>query len=492
MVLFNYSTREVTAKVVYYGPGLCGKTTNLKFIYDSLPTGSKSKMLSLATNQDRTLFFDFLPLDLGTIKGMRVRLQLYTVPGQVYYNSTRQLVLKGSDGVIFVADSQDFALDGNLESWHNLKENLQVMGSHLKDYPHVVQYNKRDLPSILPSEELNTQINEFGAPWFEGIATTGYNVEVTLKALTKQVLTHLAAQYGLLPGEDISERDIVLFHRPEEPKRRRTTGGVMGFENENLDILWEKEEQKKDSFAFEGEEFEFQEVTAPAAAFTEIPPAAPDAPAPPAPMSVPSPAAEPFGDLASGPPIPQRPSVPIPYEPPSALRETVVSIPGPLFAPPPDLEPAPPLEVPVNTDMPSGGLELEPVPMPPVEISAPDPMPLDRPGTQAGLEPKPQLPVEIEYATGGLELEPVPMPEGPAPADIEMEPAPLSVEKLQQQIQAARLGQPLEKPAVPPAAQSPLTFGAREILIPVTLSALDLDLARKGELVIKLKVKIEP
>src|SRR5437867_7385483 len=157
MVLFNYATKEITAKIVYYGPGLCGKTTNLQFIYDSLPSNSKSKMLSLSTKTDRTLFFDFLPLDLGKIRGMRTKLQLYTVPGQVYYNSTRQLVLKGADGVVFIADSQEYALDANMESMQNLEDDLTREGIKLRDLPLAIQYNKRDLPNVLPIGRLNRE-----------------------------------------------------------------------------------------------------------------------------------------------------------------------------------------------------------------------------------------------------------------------------------------------------------------------------------------------
>src|SRR5436309_11515718 len=145
MVLFNYATKEITAKIVYYGPGLCGKTTNLQFIYESLPSNHKSKMLSLSTKTDRTLFFDFLPLDLGKIRGMRTKLQLYTVPGQVYYNSTRQLVLKGADGVVFIADSQDYALDANLESLQNLEAILKRAGVRIRELPLVIHYNTRVL-----------------------------------------------------------------------------------------------------------------------------------------------------------------------------------------------------------------------------------------------------------------------------------------------------------------------------------------------------------
>ena len=203
MVLFNYATKEITAKIVYYGPGLCGKTTNLQFVYDSLPSNNKSKMLSLATKTDRTLFFDFLPLDLGKIRGMRTKLQLYTVPGQVYYNSTRQLVLKGADGVVFVADSQDFALDANLESLQNLEDNLKRQGIRLREMPLVLQYNKRDLPNAMPVSEMDAEINKLGAPSFESVATSGLGVEDTLKGITQLVLAHLVKKYGLEGSEPL-------------------------------------------------------------------------------------------------------------------------------------------------------------------------------------------------------------------------------------------------------------------------------------------------
>jgi len=203
MVLFNYATKEITAKIVYYGPGLCGKTTNLQFVYDSLPSNNKSKMLSLATKTDRTLFFDFLPLDLGKIRGMRTKLQLYTVPGQVYYNSTRQLVLKGADGIVFVADSQDFALDANQESLQNLEDNLKRQGIRLREIPHVLQYNKRDLPNALPAAEMDKEINKSNVPRFESVATTGIGVEETLKGITQLVLAHLVKKYGLEGSEPL-------------------------------------------------------------------------------------------------------------------------------------------------------------------------------------------------------------------------------------------------------------------------------------------------
>jgi signal recognition particle receptor subunit beta len=211
MVLFNYATKEITAKIVYYGPGLCGKTTNLQFVYDSLPSNNKSKMLSLATKTDRTLFFDFLPLDLGKIRGMRTKLQLYTVPGQVYYNSTRQLVLKGADGIVFVADSQDHATDANLESLQNLEDNLKRQGIRIREIPLVIQYNKRDLPNALPVAELNAEVNKLGVPHFESVATNGLGVEETLKGVTSLVLQHLVKKYGL-EGSEPLDREIQILN----------------------------------------------------------------------------------------------------------------------------------------------------------------------------------------------------------------------------------------------------------------------------------------
>jgi signal recognition particle receptor subunit beta len=218
MVLFNYATKEITAKIVYYGPGLCGKTTNLQFVYDSLPSNNKSKMLSLATKTDRTLFFDFLPLDLGKIRGMRTKLQLYTVPGQVYYNSTRQLVLKGADGIVFVADSQDHATDANLESLQNLEDNLKRQGVRIREIPLVIQFNKRDLPNALPVAEMVSEVNKLGVPHFESVATTGVGVEETLKGITHLVLSHLIKKYGLEGSEPLDREIQILNAAPAEAR----------------------------------------------------------------------------------------------------------------------------------------------------------------------------------------------------------------------------------------------------------------------------------
>jgi signal recognition particle receptor subunit beta len=196
MVLFNYSTKELTAKVVYYGPGLCGKTTNLQWIHEKLPIKNKGKMLSLATETDRTLFFDFLPIEIGTIRGMRTRIQLYTVPGQVFYNATRRMVLKGADAVCFVADSQEAMLDANLESYENMRQNLEANEIDPDEIPVVLQYNKRDLPNALPIEILNERMNPLNAPFYEACAVKGVGVEDTLKAVTKLVFKALSVKYG--------------------------------------------------------------------------------------------------------------------------------------------------------------------------------------------------------------------------------------------------------------------------------------------------------
>lgn len=188
MVQINFAQRQVNAKVVYYGPGMSGKTTNLEVVHQRAPSGNRGDLTSISTDGDRTLFFDFMPLDLGTVAGMRTCFQIYTVPGQVYYNSTRKLVLQGVDGVVFVADSSASMVEENLESLRNLEENLREYGKSLATMPHVIQYNKRDLPDALPVEELNQLLNQHNAPCFEAIANTGQGVFPTLKALAARVL----------------------------------------------------------------------------------------------------------------------------------------------------------------------------------------------------------------------------------------------------------------------------------------------------------------
>jgi signal recognition particle receptor subunit beta len=188
VALFNYTTMQATAKIVYYGPGLCGKTTNLQYIHLKTAAQSRGEMVSLETETDRTLFFDLLPLEVGIIGGMKVRLQLYTVPGQVFYNATRKLVLKGVDGVVFVADSQGVAREANVESLRNLEANLREQGLSLEDVPVVFQFNKRDIRQILSVDELNDTLNPGGAPFFEAAALHGIGVFETLKAISRMAL----------------------------------------------------------------------------------------------------------------------------------------------------------------------------------------------------------------------------------------------------------------------------------------------------------------
>jgi len=188
MALVNHTSREINAKIVYYGPGLCGKTTNIHLIYHRIAPNQRGKLISLATETDRTLFFDFLPVELGTIKNYKVRFHLYTVPGQVFYNATRKLVLKGADGVIFVADSQRAMLEANLESLANLRDNFTEQGVNLAEFPMVIQYNKRDLPDTLSVDELNSSLNARNVPFYEAVATTGDGVLKTFTAISKLVL----------------------------------------------------------------------------------------------------------------------------------------------------------------------------------------------------------------------------------------------------------------------------------------------------------------
>ncbi len=191
MSFINYASREINCKIVYYGPGLCGKTTNLQFVYGKTAPEAKGKMISLATETERTLFFDFLPLMLGEIRGFKTRFHLYTVPGQVFYDASRKLILKGVDGVVFVADSQEERMDANIESLENLRSNLDEQGYDLDKIPFVIQYNKRDLPNIVPIEELRRELNPSSVPDYEACAATGDGVFETLKAVAKLILIDL-------------------------------------------------------------------------------------------------------------------------------------------------------------------------------------------------------------------------------------------------------------------------------------------------------------
>ena len=192
MSLINYSSREINCKIVYYGPGLCGKTTNIQYVYNKVDPGTKGKLITLATEMDRTLFFDFLPLELGTVKGFKTRFHLYTVPGQVYYDASRKLILRGVDGIVFVADSQSSRYDANIESLYNLHENLEEYNLKIDDIPFVIQYNKRDMPDAITLEDLEMELNPEGYASFEAVAVKGEGVFDTLKGVAKGVLKKLS------------------------------------------------------------------------------------------------------------------------------------------------------------------------------------------------------------------------------------------------------------------------------------------------------------
>ena len=230
----NLGSKRIHCKIVYYGPGYCGKTTNIQRVHDQMPVERRSDLTSIATEGDRTLFFDFMSLDLGQVMGMDTCFQLYTVPGQVYYNATRKLVLQGVDGLVFVADSSPDRMDANAESWHNLEENLKEYGLSLQELPIVIQFNKRDVSGALPVEELNRRINSIGAPTFEAVASQGEGVLPTLKGVCSTVLKSInrrvgldkqrraegmrAAQAGGTPSKSSETAVAVIEAPPVEPK----------------------------------------------------------------------------------------------------------------------------------------------------------------------------------------------------------------------------------------------------------------------------------
>src|ERR1051325_2272577 len=195
MSFINYMAREINCKIVYYGPGLCGKTTNLQYIYERTNPEAKGKMISLATETERTLFFDFLPLSLGEIRGFKTRFHLYTVPGQVFYDASRKLILRGVDGVVFVADSQEERMDANVEALENLQENMQEHGYDFMKIPYVLQLNKRDLPNALGVDALKKELVKKSEPVFEAVAFQGVGVFETLKEVARQVLVELKKGY---------------------------------------------------------------------------------------------------------------------------------------------------------------------------------------------------------------------------------------------------------------------------------------------------------
>ena len=227
MVSINYAFKEISCKIVYYGPGLSGKTTNLQYVHKKIPPNTKGELISLATDADRTLFFDFLPLNIGDIHGFSAKFQLYTVPGQVFYNATRKLVLRGVDGLVFVADSQRSKREENLESLKNLEENLQEYDYDLDKLPVVFQYNKRDLPDVMSLEEIQNQLNPKGLPFFESVATKGDGVFDTLKCITRLVLDKTKDKPEVSQSAKVSSPVIEMAQfRTEKLKSKIVPGAV--------------------------------------------------------------------------------------------------------------------------------------------------------------------------------------------------------------------------------------------------------------------------
>ncbi len=246
MVSINYAFKEIWCKIVYYGPGLCGKTTNLQYAHQKIPSPSRGELISLATDQDRTLYFDFLPVDIGRIHGFSIKFQLYTVPGQVYYNATRKLVLRGVDGVVFVADSQRSKMDENMESYQNLVENLTGYGSDIEKLPLVFQYNKRDLSDISSVDELESILNPRGLPHFEAVATQGMGVFDTLKCISKLVLDLTKGKKVVSEKEAPVEEVVMDETKPARPEEVTDWEGLktpasMSLFQERLEFLKKKE-----------------------------------------------------------------------------------------------------------------------------------------------------------------------------------------------------------------------------------------------------------
>jgi signal recognition particle receptor subunit beta len=327
MALFNYATRELSAKIVYYGPGLSGKTTNIEMVHKLLRPEQKGRLISLPTETDRTLFFDFLPIELGQIKGFKVRFHLYTVPGQVFYNATRRLVLQGVDGVVFVADSQREMINGDMESLKNLTDNLSSYGKKLEELPFVLQYNKRDLRNAAPVAELDTALNYLHVPTFEAVAPTGKGVAETLVGISRMVFTHLRKTL-LMPGEMAAHDDIGDLADARIQKTFTTQEAEPLEEISDIEELREGVEgggaPSPDAAVIEVEleptSLRSSEASKPSVAFeelseieVEIPEKEPEPPPPPPPPYVPVPVSPP-------PPTPPAPyvavSVPTPPAPP--------------------------------------------------------------------------------------------------------------------------------------------------------------------------------
>lgn len=401
MALFNYATRELSAKIVYYGPGLSGKTTNIEMVHRVLRPDQKGRLISLPTETDRTLFFDFLPVDLGQIKGFKVRFHLYTVPGQVFYNATRRLVLQGVDGVVFVADSQAEMRQSNLESLKNLMENLATYGKRLEELPFVLQYNKRDLKQILPVREMNALLNPRSVPAFEGIATKGVGVTETLVTISRMVFSSLRKTL-LLPGEAAEHEKAGGFAEAKIQQSFRSR------EVEPLEEISDLEEiqEVREAPPAEEEPAPLEPVdSVPDEIEIEVPAPAPTPPAASAPAPK-EPARIVLDKFEYPEPAPAPPAAP-PFAPPepagSVPDEIEVEIPEAAPAPPAAQEPRavaspPAIEEPAAPPADSAPASREPVePVPDeIDIEIPEPAPAPPPSSGA------RLGVSMESEEGGL------------------------------------------------------------------------------------------
>lgn len=314
MALFNYATRELSAKIVYYGPGLSGKTTNIEMVHKMLRPEQKGRLISLPTETDRTLFFDFLPIELGQIKGFKVRFHLYTVPGQVFYNATRRLVLQGVDGVVFVADSQREMANSNMESLKNLMDNLSSYGKKLEDLPFILQYNKRDLKNVSAPKEMDQALNFLHVPTFEAVAPAGKGVTETLVAISRLVFTHLRKTL-LMPGEmaaqeglmELADDKIQKTFTPPETETLEEISDVEEIRDasqQEVELVMEPTslvQPQKDTPAAEFEELAEIEVERPGIVREPAPPAS--APPPHAPPPAPPSPVSPHAPPGSGPAV---------------------------------------------------------------------------------------------------------------------------------------------------------------------------------------------
>lgn len=366
MVQFRPQAREIIAKIVYYGPPLGGKTTNLRTLYKGYPADTRGELVVVPAGGDRTIFFDFLPLDAGTLRGMKLRVQLYTVPGQVHYNATRQIVLRGVDAVVFVADSQRELMRSNRDSWEDLKNNLLLQGLTLADLPHVLQYNKRDLSDILPVEELDAGLNEYNAPFFEAVATVGIGVEETLQNVVKLVARSLRDRFKLGADTQGMPTDLVSTLPPlEEPRLTTGSSRVVQFppSGSQVDLSNLSGMVRADATPAEREPAETrrvkvgplvsqaQEVAPRPAPAPTPPPPPPPAPAPVAPLAPePSPAAPVVAPSRGTAPAPEPPPAlapePEPSPSPSPSREEAFAFPAEAPSHPPLVEPPLPLDDP--------------------------------------------------------------------------------------------------------------------------------------------------